>query len=143
MSLIFREVSPKDMEGFCILMEQLSERPESMELLKGQIEKAQKNPDMYLMLAEQDGKAVGSLIGLICEDFCGACRPILFIENVVTLAACRGQGVGRKMFEAIEAWGQTRNCSYAVLVSSSERIGAHKFYHALGYSEEKGFKKYL
>lgn len=143
MNLVFRQVEPHDHEGFSVLMDQLSKRADSRELLVSKINRAISNPDMYLMCAELDGELVGSLIGLLCEDFCGDCRPILFIENVVTLEKCRGLGIGRKMFEAIEGWGRAHDCSYAVLVSGMDREGAHKFYDAIGYAEVKGYKKYL
>ena len=47
------------------------------------------------------------------------------------------------MFEFIENWGREKECHYCILVSGMNRTGAHKFYDAIGYSEVKGFKKYL
>ena len=65
------------------------------------------------------------------------------VENVVTDEKYRGKGIGRGMFEAIETWGREKECHYCILVSGLQRTGAHKFYDAIGYSEVKGFKKYL
>lgn len=145
MELIFREAEKRDIPGFNLLMDVLSERADSDELLAGQFEKAHNNPDMYVMVAEnpETHELVGSMLGLICLDFCGDCRPLLFIENVVTLDKYQGQGIGRKMFEHMENWGRERNVNYAVLCSGMNRTGAHKFYDAIGYQEVKGFKKYL
>lgn len=144
MNLTFRPVNTGDLEPFSVLMDQLSERASSMKLLEKQIRKAQENPDMYLLAAvTEEGELAGSLIGLLCADFCGDCRPVMFVENVVTLEKYRGKGVGRRMFAAIEAWGREKHCSYIVLVSAMNRTGAHAFYEAIGYTEAKGYKKYL
>ena len=65
------------------------------------------------------------------------------VENVAVLESCQGKGVGRQLFEEIERWGKEMGCHYEILVSGMERVGAHKFYNALGFIEAKGFKKYL
>ena len=109
------------------------------------MKKIAKNVDNYLLVAEntENGDLCGSLIGVVFEDICDTCKPILLVENVVTDERYRGKGIGRGMFEAIETWGKEKECHYCILVSSLQRTGAHKFYAAIGYSEVKGFKKYL
>lgn len=99
----------------------------------------------FLLVAEntENGDLCGSLLGVAFEDICGDCKPILLVENVVTDEAYRGRGVGRGMFAFIEDWGREKECHYCILVSGLNRTGAHKFYDAIGYSEVKGFKKYL
>ena len=100
------------------------------------IEKIAKNEDNYLLVAEntENGDLCGSLIGVVFEDICDTCKPILLVENVVTDEKYRGKGIGR---------GREKECHYCILVSGLQRTGAHKFYDAIGYSEVKGFKKYL
>ena len=109
------------------------------------MKKIAKNEDNYLLVAEntENGDLCGSLIGVVFEDICDTCKPILLVENVVTDEKYRGKGIGRGMFEAVEAWGKEKECHYCILVSGLQRTGAHKFYDAIGYSEVKGFKKYL
>ena len=52
-------------------------------------------------------------------------------------------------FDRAEIWNAERwakeewDCHYEILASGLNRTGAHKFYHALGFEEVKGFKKYL
>ena len=109
------------------------------------MEKLDRNEDCFLLVAEntENGDLCGSLLGVAFEDICGDCKPILLVENVVTDEAYRGRGVGRGMFAFIEDWGREKECHYCILVSGLNRTGAHKFYDAIGYSEVKGFKKYL
>ncbi|HMM22262.1 MAG TPA: GNAT family N-acetyltransferase [Selenomonadales bacterium] len=104
------------------------------------------NPSQ-VVLAAKDGqnRLVGSVMGVACDDIIGVCRPFLVIENMIVAQTCRGQGVGRKLMDGIEAWGRDRNCYFAMLTSMSHRKEAHRFYASLGYDSAvaKGFKKYL
>lgn len=145
MELIMREIRLADIDDFNILMDQLSSRASSEKSLLLNIKKAIDKDDMYLMVAEdkEKGKLCGSMLGLLCEDFCDECRTILFIENVITDVNYRRMGVAREMFKAMEAWGRTQDVHYAVLCSAMNRKEAHHFYRDIGYSEVKGFKKYL
>lgn len=148
MELIFRTVDPNrpsDLEGFNLLMDDLTRRAQDQELLRRNITEANNNPDKYLMVAEDaaTGTLAGSLLGICFGDFCEACNPVMVIENVVTRQDLRGRGVAGAMFEAIEAWGKRKHAAYAILCSANHRHEAHKFYKAIGYDEVKGFKKYL
>jgi GNAT superfamily N-acetyltransferase len=145
MDLIFREALPSDCGSFSVLMDELSERAYSQDLLKEQLRNSYDDPAMYVMVAEncETHELVGSMLGLLCKDFCGKCRPILFIENVVTSSKFRRKGVARGMFTAMEKWGREHDVNYAVLCSAMYRKEAHMFYNNIGYEEVKGYKKYL
>ena len=145
MKIVCREIKTTDIEEFNKLMDDLSHRAVNNELLLKQFEKAIANPNMYLMVAEdtESGKLCGSMLGLICEDFCDDCRPLLYIENVVTGHEFRRMGIAKTMFDEMEKWGKEQDINYAVLCSGLNRLEAHKFYANIGYDEVKGFKKYL
>lgn len=145
MSIIYRKARLDDAEKLNVLLSQLSESLAELPIMREKMKKLENNADCYLLVAEdsENGTLCGSLLGVAFEDVCGACKPILLVENVVTDEAYRGKGIGRGMFDAIEAWGREKQCHYCILVSAMNRTGAHKFYDAIGYSEVKGFKKYL
>lgn len=145
MKICYRKAKIEDIEKLNPLLMQLSESLADPAKMAEKMEKLERNKDCYLLVAEniENGDLCGSLLGVAFEDVCGACKPILLVENVVTDERYRGQGVGRGMFEAIEAWGREKECHYCILVSALTRTGAHRFYDAIGYSEVKGFKKYL
>lgn len=148
MNLIFRKLdenNPADVRQFCELMDDLTTRANDENLLLEKIRKVNANPDAYMLVAEDvdANKLCGSLLALTFGDFCETCRPIMIIENVVTHHDYQRMGVGRRMFEEIEAWGRKRDVCYAILCSSMSREGAHRFYRSIGYDEVKGFKKYL
>ncbi len=103
------------------------------------------NNDYILLGARIDDKLAGSLMGIICQDLAGDCRPFMVIENVIVAKEYRGRGIGRSLMSAIESTAIKRNCYYSMFVSGSIRTDAHKFYESIGYENDivKGFKKYL
>lgn len=146
MDLILRKAEEKDLDGLDQVMLVISDKAGDRETVKKLLKKIDADPQKYLLVAEDrdTGTICGSLLGVVFEDICGTCRPILLVENVAVLERYQGKGVGRSMFEAIESWAKDQwNCHYEILVSGLNRTGAHKFYHALGFQEAKGFKKYL
>ena len=146
MDLILRKAEEKDLDGLDQVMLVISDKAGDRETVKKLLKKIDADPQKYLLVAEDrdTGTMCGSLLGVVFEDICDTCRPILLVENVAVLERYQSKGVGRSMFEAIEAWAKDQwNCHYEILVSGLNRTGAHKFYHALGFQEAKGFTKYL
>ena len=143
MEVILRRARVEDVPGLDQVMQVISDEPGDPEKMRELVRRMGKDEQKYLLVAEVDGKIVGSLLGVAFEDICKDCRPILLVENVAVLDRCQGMGIGRLMFEEIERWGREQNCHYEMLVSGMNRTGAHKFYGALGFEEVKGFKKYL
>ncbi len=145
MELTFRKAGKEDVDALNRVMLVISEKSAEPEKMAKLIEKIAEDSQKYLLVAEdrETGALCGSLLGVVFEDICGDCKPILLVENVAVLESCQGKGVGRAMFEEIERWGREMDCHYEILVSGMQRTGAHKFYKALGFDEVKGFKKYL
>ncbi len=148
MELLFRkleETNVRELEQLNELMGQLIEQAVDLDKLAAIVKNYNAREDAYLMVAEdkETGRICGSLLAVMIEDYCGACKPLLLIENVVTHRDYHHKGVGTRMFEAIETWGKERNVNYALLCSDMEREGAHAFYRAIGCKEVKGFKKYF
>ena len=144
MELIFRKPTENDLDALDKVMLVISDKSADKEKAKKLVGSINADPQKYLLVAEDAaGTICGSLLGVVFEDICGDCRPILLIENVAVLPEYQGKGVGRAMFEEIERWGKEMDCHYEILVSGMQRTGAHKFYEALDFQEVKGFKKYL
>ncbi len=144
MKLTFRKPTLNELDELDRVMLVISDKPADRQKRGPLLEKINNDPQKYLMAAvdEDTGVLCGSLFGVVFEDICADCRPILLIENVAVLPEYQRQGVGKAMFREIERWGKEMDCHYAILVSGNARTGAHQFYHALGYMEVKGFKKY-
>lgn len=148
MNIIFRKLDITDQEDirqFNELMDDLTTHAHDTALMIEKIQKINLCETSFLMVAEDvdNHKICASLLAIAFDDFCESCRPLLLIENVVTHHDYQHKGIGKMMFEEIEAWGRERNVNYIILCSGQNRVGAHKFYEAIGYEEIKGFKKYL
>ena len=146
MELKLRKAQEKDLDGLDQVMLVISDAAGERETVKRLLKKIDAYPQKYLLVAEdvETGTICGSLFGVVFEDICDSCRPILLVENVAVLESFQGKGVGRAMFQEIERWAKEEwDCHYEILASGLNRTGAHKFYAALGFDEVKGFKKYL
>ena len=59
-------------------------------------------------------------------------RKIAYLEDFVTDASCRGQGVGSKLWEAMLSWAKAHGCTELNFTSGTGREAAWKFYEARG-----------
>jgi predicted N-acetyltransferase YhbS len=101
----------------------------------------------YVLIGAKDGNKnlVGSLLGIICQDLGGECKPFMVVENVIVKNNYRRMGIGKTLMTFIENFARKRDCYFTMLVSAFKRKDAHKFYESIGYNNDvvKGFKKYL
>jgi len=94
------------------------------------------DPNQQLIVAEADGKVVGTmqLSYLPGIQFRGGWRQQ--VEAVRISSELRGQGLGEKMM----AWGiaqaRNRGCMIVQLSSHNSRKDAHRFYERLGFDHD-------
>jgi Predicted acetyltransferase len=143
--IVIQRMERDDLPGLSLLFEELSGKKADIEKMAKSFEWMAKNEDYFVLGAKYDGKLVGSLMGIICHDLVGECKPFIVIENVIVSSEFRGQGIGKKLMLEIEKIGRNKNCYYIMFVSGMQRKAAHQFYQTLGYKldEVQGFKKYL
>lgn len=105
----------------------------------------QHNEQYIILGAFDEEQLVGSLMGIICHDLVGDCKPFMVIENVIVSPLVRRQGVGKKLMQEIENMARQRDCYYIIFVSGEQRKEAHQFYERLGFKDEKveGYRKHL
>ena len=122
------------------LFEELSGLPASLKRLESVFGRMTDNPDYHLLAAVEADDVVGALLGVVCLDCVGECRPFLVVENVMVAASYRRRGVGRLLVEEVLRRGRQRGCLYAMLVSGRGRREARDFYAALGFDAATGYK---
>lgn len=140
-----RPIGGEDLDELAGLFQELTGESTDRIKMAENFRRMQANPD-YILLGAQDGnELVGSLMGIVCLDIVGECRPFIVVENVIVAERSRGRGVGRRLMAAIEAEAVERGCLYIMFVSSASRKEAHRFYEAMGYGLDvvQGFKKFL
>ena len=93
----------------------------------------------FLFVAKDNNEVVGSALGICCM---GLAVPFLVIEDVIVKDGNRGKGIGRRIMESLDEFAKNKSCTYAILVSSAFRKGAHQFYEKAGFIDSViGFRK--
>ena len=116
----------------------------NVEKMKDQFQKLQTSNTHILLGAEENGLLIGSVMGVVCEEFYGDCRPFLVLENMIVDPNFRRSGAGKALLAFLEEEARKRNCTQIILVTEKNRADACSFYEACGFqTENTGYKKKL
>ncbi|MDF7802028.1 GNAT family N-acetyltransferase [Pontiellaceae bacterium B1224] len=115
----------------------------SLEKMKATFSRLQSNPDYIFLVAHCDNQVVGSVMGIICHELYGDCKPFMVIEDLIVDQNARRQGIGSQLMKSIEDEAKQRDCCHILLVTETDRSDARQFYASLGFDpyKNKGFKK--
>jgi len=81
------------------------------------LSRLEKDDHMYLLVAEEDGKAVSSVEMVIIESLTHNVRPFAVIENVVTHGDYRNRGYASALLQRASEIAKEKNC-YKVLLET-------------------------
>ena len=140
-----RRLNEEDLPALARLYVQFWNEESSLGRMEETFARLKEDPDYIFLVAEVEDEIAGSLMGIICEELYGECRPFMVIEDVIVDREFREQGIGSALMREIEAYAVSRNCNYVIFVSEQERTDAVPFYRSLGYAPDsyRGFKKRL
>ncbi|WP_240777422.1 GNAT family N-acetyltransferase [Nonomuraea basaltis] len=146
LSLIFRRARKEDVPAIVAMLADdplgaTREGDPADERYLAAFDRIDANPYDELIVAERDGKVVGTmqLTYLAGLSRLGAERCL--IEAVRVGAAARGQGLGREMIHWAIGRARERGCAMVQLTSDKSRTDAHRFYGSLGFTaSHEGFK---
>lgn len=94
-----------------------------------------------LLVAEHDGRVVGSFQLTFVPDMQPDGRDVAIVENVIVDGSVRGGGIGSAMMRWAVEEARRRGCSQVKLTSNNRRADAHRFYERLGFeATHVGFK---
>ncbi|MCL2222382.1 MAG: GNAT family N-acetyltransferase [Oscillospiraceae bacterium] len=100
------------------------------------------NDDYLILVAVSKSELIGTAMGICCKTLAFEGKNFMVVEDVSVLPGFQGQGIGRRLFAALDTFAHDRNCGYSVIVSSAFRAEAHTFYEKMGYTDSvKGFRK--
>jgi GNAT superfamily N-acetyltransferase len=91
------------------------------------------DPKIHCLVAEQDGELVGSCTLVIIPNLTRGARPYGLIENVVTHAGYRKQGIGAAILQQALRIAWEAGCYKAMLMTGSKREEVHRFYEKAGF----------
>jgi GNAT superfamily N-acetyltransferase len=137
-----------DLEGIMDLYEVLipDDTLASLDHLKTVWDHIMSNPELYrYAVAEENGRLVATSNITIVPNLTRSGRPYAVIENVVTHPSARRRGFGRETMELLLDYAKEKNCYKVILLSSSHRAEAHKFYESLGFDGDakRGYTYYM
>jgi ribosomal protein S18 acetylase RimI-like enzyme len=140
-----KRLKADDLKALARLYRNFWNEESSLEKMQETFQRLEGNPNYILLCAEEQGNMVGSIMGIICEELYGDCKPFMVVEDVVVDKNHRRAGIGTTLMREVEKCATERGCSYIIFVTESERQEAHRFYESLGYELDayKGFKKRL
>ena len=146
--LSFRDATPDDLPLIVALLDddELSRGREDPSLpldprYLTALEAIDADPNQRLIVAERDGRIVGTMQLTIIPGiaFHGAWRGQ--IEAVRIASDLRGQGLGGVMIDWAVAQCRARGCRLVQLMSMRDRLDAHRFYEKRGWKKSHyGFK---
>lgn len=132
-----RQAVEDDLHGIIELYGQLNpEDSEFLEVLTAFRQILQRE-GLEIFVLESDGRIVSTCYLNVIPNLTRSARPYAIIENVVTDAACRRAGYGKRVIQhAIEyAWSQ--NCYKVMLMTGSKEELTHAFYQACGFDGDE------
>ena len=104
----------------------------------------QTDAGQQLLVAEEEGKVVGTMALIIVPNLSHGGLPWAGVENVMVDADYRRRGIGKLLMDYALAQAKKAGCYKIQLISDKSRKEAHKFYRALGYKASgHGFRLYL
>jgi ribosomal protein S18 acetylase RimI-like enzyme len=142
-NVIFREVQINDASSLSPLMDQLG-YPIDQKILNENIQKYLFLPTQKAWVAESAGRVVGCIAVAITNYFHRHGSFLRVIAMIVDHEH-RRSGIGKILMSIAEKFAREQGCSHIELTSGMhrEKLGSHKFYQSLGYSELNEIKKYF
>ena len=102
------------------------------------------DPNQHLMIAEREGRTVGTLQLTVIPGLSRRGSTRALIEAVRVHTDARGSGLGSQLIEWAIAEARRQGCVLIQLTSDATRIDAHRFYERLGFeASHLGFKMHL
>lgn len=139
------KITKDDLPGLKYLYEDAFGSITDLDKMASLFDEIKDNANQIILVAKEDNKILGSVLGVICYELIGDCSPFMVLEDVAVLKSHRRLGIAKNLLLEMELQAKQKNCNMILFVSSSHREGAHKLYDSLGYGADKvnGYRKRL
>lgn len=106
---------------------------QDMSLWMQLLDKFEKDDNMYLLVAEEDGKVISSVQMAIIESLTHNVSPFAVVENVVTHINYRNKGYASALLEQATEIAKERRCYKIFLETGSNKESTLNFYRNNGF----------
>ena len=136
--MVIRQAKPADAQDLKTLyFEFLTQFPpkeeQDMKKWTDVIARFAKADDRFLLVVEEDGRAVSSVQVAIIEGLTHNVRPFAVIENVVTHGEYRNRGFASALLERATEIAKEFNCYKVFLETGSNKESTLNFYRNNGF----------
>ena len=140
-----RRLVEKDLESLAKLYKQFWSVESDQKMMKGKFQELNNNPKYIILCATINKDVVGSIMGIICDELYGQCRPFLIMEDLIVDKPYRKKGIGKALMTELENFAVDNGCTQIQFITENDRQDAISFYESLGYNKRThiGFKKTL
>ncbi len=138
MNYIIREIKDNDFQQLMELYIHLHEKdiPEKDERVSAVWENIISDKNHHIIVAEYEGKIISSCVCVIIPNLTRNQRPYAFVENVVTHADYRGNGIATACLDYARDIAIKENCYKLMLLTGSKNENTLNFYRRAGYNSE-------
>lgn len=142
--MVIRALTKDDMPQLARLYYQFWEEDSDPVNMKAAFDAITAAGSHILLCAQEGDRLIGSVMGIICAELYGDCRPFLVVENMIVDQNYRRKSIGKSLLSALEQQARSRNCTQMILVTETDRSDACGFYENYGFSKNTtGYKKKL
>ena len=140
--MVIRKATGSDADGLKVLyFEYLTHFPpkeeQNMQVWADMLNRFEKDDNMHLLVAEEDGKVVSSVQMAIIESLTHNVSPFAVIENVVTHIDYRNKGYASALLERASEIAKNRGCYKVFLETGSNKESTLNFYRNNGFAIDK------
>lgn len=96
-------------------------------------EAVENDPNIQLVVAEQDGAVVGCLQLCVLPGLSSQGASRALIEDVRVATHCRSRCIGEQLVQWAVAQARSRECRLVELLTHNTRVDAQRFYKRLGF----------
>lgn len=122
----------------------LRETPDDLSPYEEAFVRIDGDPQQHLMVAEGDGRTLGTLHLTVIPGLSRRGSTRALIEAVRVHTDVRGMGLGTRFIQWAVTESRRLNCALVQLTSDATRVDAHRFYEGLGFeASHLGFKMSL
>ena len=134
--MIIREINATELNELLELYTHLHETgiPEHNEKLADTWTTITNDRNHHIIVAEENGRIVSSVVCVIIPNLTRNVRPYAFIENVVTHSDYRKQGYATACLNYARDIAERENCYKMMLLTSAKTEDTLNFYKRAGYN---------
>ena len=143
--IIIRKLTQKDIQYLDGLYSHFWNEHSNIQLMNKKFAELSNNENYIFLVAEVNNVIAGTILGIICHELYGNCRPFLLMEDLVVDEKFRKMGIGKSLINELETIAKKNDCYQILFMTEANRKETIKFYENIGFDSKKniGFKRNL